>query len=478
MSQPRFHSFALRVSLFLATCIATAISLTAPSGCDVNEKDPFYCPDRPNNYCACRSDAECAAPAGVCDVATTNTCVECTPDNASACAGTKPLCGADNTCRACAAHADCSSSVCLADGACAAEATVAYVAPTGTDNDLCSKAMPCTKVGKALATARPYVKLSGTTNESLMISAARKVTFYADVGAKLRAGATNSPIVTVRDNGTAVTIYDLAISDAPNDASGFGVLVPTGGGAPSVSLIRATVSNNPAGGISVAGGTLNVSQSTISGNAGGGISVAGGTLNVSQSTISGNQGGGISVAGGTLNVSQSTISGNAGGGISVSNGTFDITNNFIVGNGSSDMVTGSDFGGLSLSAGAGANRLEQNTVAYNHAKAGTLLAAGVGCSVTNLVAPGNIVTSNNEGLSFSAQTKGVCTYGNSFTAPGSEANGLKFKSITTNPPDFHLTSESPTSVLDAGGACTGSDVDGEPRPQGAACDLGADEFKP
>jgi hypothetical protein len=98
--------------------------------------------------------------------------------------------------------------------------------------------------------------------------------------------------------------------------------------------------------------------------------------------------------------------------------------------------------------------------------------------VTNLVAPGNIVTSNNEGLTFPAQIKGACSFGNSFTAPGSEVNDLKFKSITTNPPDLHLTAASPATVLDAGGACTGVDVDGDARPQGAACDLGADEVKP
>jgi hypothetical protein len=455
MSQPRFHSFALRVSLLFAMCAATAVSLTAPSGCSGNEKDPFYCPDRPNSYCACRSDAECAAPAGVCDVATTNTCVECTPDNASACAGTKPLCGADNTCRACAAHADCSSSVCLADGACAAEATVAYVAPTGTDNDLCSKAMPCTKVGKALATARPYVKLSGTTNESLMISAARKVTFYADVGAKLRAGATNSPIVTVRDNGTAVTIYDLAISDAPNDASGYGVLVPTGGGAPSVSLIRATVSNNPAGGISVAGGTLNVSQSTISGN----------------------QGGGISVAGGTLNVSQSTISGNAGGGISVAGGTFDITNNFIFRNGN---ATGTTVGGVVLAVSTiGTSRLDFNTIVDNEISASTTSSGGLVCDIAGFNASNNLIARNfvnRLSTAANANTNGQCAHLTSKIV--SDLGELKFIAPDMPPYNYHLTAGS--SAIDA--ATTPStitvDADGDLRPQGAQKDIGADEYKP
>jgi hypothetical protein len=190
-----------------------------------------------------------------------------------------------------------------------------------------------------------------------------------------------------------------------------------------------------------------------------------------------NPGGGISASatGGTVSVAQSTVSGNRGGGISISNATFDLTNNFIVANGS-PLLNGSTVGGVVLQGPSGQSRFEFNTVAFNSARAGTLSSAGVACSVPNLVAPGNIVTSNSEGLAFPAQTKGECTYGTSFIAPGSEANTLKFKSIT-DPLDLHLTAESPTSVRDAGGACTGTDVDGDLRPQGAACDLGADEVK-
>lgn len=411
-------------------------------GCDLilgNDLNPKYCAAHPDDAdcmrempMGCTTNGQCEAPTGVCLVEE-RTCVQCTITDAAACAGATPVCGANNTCGGCSKHSDCASAACLPDGACGSDVNVAYVSPMGTDNGECTKATPCTKVAKALATMRPFVKLSGVTDEGVTVEGGRQVSFLTDPGAKLTRSS-GGAIVTVKDSGTSLKVYDLSISDAPNNASGYGVLVPAGSGAPSVSLTRVTLQNNP--------------------------------------------GGGISVTGGTLVVAQATISGNQGGGISATNATFDITNNFIVANGSADMVAGSDFGGLSLSAGAGANRLENNTVAYNHAKAGTLLAAGVACSVTNLVAPGNIVTSNNEGLTFPAQTKGVCTYGTSFTAPGSEVNTLKFKSITTNPPDFHLTAESPTSVLDAGGACTGLDIDGDPRPQGAACDLGADEYKP
>jgi Right handed beta helix region len=421
-----------------ALALSFLASIAVLAGCDLilgNELNPKFCKAhlddeecRREFSLPCTKSSQCPAPTAVCQVET-GTCVQCSLSEPESCTGNAPVCGVENTCSACSKHTDCASAACLPDGSCAAENTVAYVAPAGAGKT-CSRTGPCKTVKDALETARPYVKFSGVTDEAVTVDKGRQVTFLSDAGAKLTRG-TGGAILTVKDDGTSLSVYDLAISDAPNNASGYGVLVAAGSGAPAVRLVRVTLQNNPAGGISVAGGALTVTQSTVSGNQGGGISVTG--------------------------------------------GAFDINNSFIVGNGGADMITGSDFGGLSLSAGVGANRLERNTVAYNHAKQGTLLAAGIGCSVTNLVAPGNIVTSNNEGLTFPAQTKGVCTYGNSYSVPGSEMNTLRFKSITTNPPDFHLTAASPTSVLDAGGACTGVDIDGDTRPGGTACDLGADE---
>jgi Right handed beta helix region len=425
-----------------------ALLLVVATAAACYNDNPYYCEDRAYNNCGnppgtfpCNEKADCAGQEGKLSCSELNDatgygiCVQCTASDAAACLGVTPVCGADHVCKGCGKHTDCSSAACLPDGSCGSDANVAYVAAAGTGT-ACTKAAPCGTLAAAVAKGKAYVKVAaGNPVKDAQVTTidGKAVTILADEGAKLDRDG-DGAVLEVRSAGADVKIYDLEITGATGASGANAIDVNPNGGAPKLTLTRVK--------------------------------------------LTGNQGLGLLALGGSVTISQSTISANTGGGISVSNATFDITNNFIVGNGSSDMVTGSDFGGLSLSAGAGANRLEQNTVAYNHAKAGTLLAAGVGCSVTNLVAPGNIVTSNNEGLTFPAQTKGVCTYGNSFIAPGSEANGLKFKSITTNPPDFHLTSESPTAVLDAGGACTGSDIDGDARPIGAACDLGADEFKP
>src|ERR1044072_3107458 len=109
------------------------------AGC--NETNPNYCPDHPDNNC--NIDADVNAPQGcvtsanctngakpVCEP-TQKVCVACTADMIGACSGLLPVCSAENTCTPCTAHGQCTSDVCLPTGACAAEADVAYVAPTG-----------------------------------------------------------------------------------------------------------------------------------------------------------------------------------------------------------------------------------------------------------------------------------------------------------------------------------------------------------
>ncbi|HEY4241890.1 MAG TPA: right-handed parallel beta-helix repeat-containing protein [Kofleriaceae bacterium] len=314
--------------------------------------------------------------------------------------------------------------------------------------------MPCTKVAKALATARPYLKFSGTTDEAVTVSGGQVVTFLADSGAELTRGTGTGAIVTVRDDGTALQVYDLQISDAPNNASGIGIAIPTASGSPTVRLTRTTLNNNPGGGVSASGGTVQIVQSTISGNAGGGVSCSGGALTIAQSTVATNDGGGVSVAG--------------------AGATFDIRNNFIYRNGDQDTGT---FGGLNLGiALATGNHLEFNTIVDNRAAVNS---GGVVCNVPTFAAPNNIIVRNSLGGSetaANAQTDGACTYPTSSIA--SDATGLAFAHPDGSPFDYHLTSGS--SAIDTGTTATDTtiDVDGDARPQGPADDRGADEFKP
>ncbi len=245
-------------------------------GCHKNEK---FCENaNPNDNCleidapvdttkSCVSSAECAPQ--VCDLTGSKVCVQCTAAEPAACTGTTPAC-VSNACEKCTSHAQCASAACLPDGSCAAETSVAYVDPGGTDNALCSKAMACTKVAKALATSRPYLKFTGTTNEQVALNN-RNVTFLADPGAKL--SDTINGILLRIDGTSQVTIYDLEITGA-SGASNPGISMQPGNTA-TLTMVRGRVTNNAGGGISISGGQFDITNSIVARN-GSGSSVLGG----------------------------------------------------------------------------------------------------------------------------------------------------------------------------------------------------------
>lgn len=424
-------------------CLISILWLLLPvAAC--HQDNSWYCEDRAYKNCVnnpgefpCTDKADCAGQEGKLSCSElkeetgTGVCVQCTAADAAACLGVTPICGADNSCRACGKHADCSSAACLGDGSCGSETNVAYVAPNGA-GAACSKTTPCATIAAALTTGKPIIKVAtGLVKSSqATIIDGKAVTILAEDGAKLDRDG-DGAVLEVRSAGADVKIFDLEITGATGSSGANGVDVNPNGGMPRLALSRVK--------------------------------------------LTGNQGLGLSAQGGAVTISQSTIASNAGGGISISNATFDITNNFIYRNGNQST---SSVGGLSVRP-MGQSRLQNNTIVDNQSDAGTASAGGVFCDVPGFVSAGNIVFRNAGGPTANVQTFGSCTYGNSFvmagTSPVDEA--LSFARSNIQPFDYHLTAASPSTVRDAGGACTGVDVDGDSRPQGGACDLGADEHK-
>jgi hypothetical protein len=412
-------------------------ALAAVFACQV--KNPNYCPGSPDDNCtqgdamgqACKSDNDCSAPAAICDTAGSKTCVQCiAPTQTSACMGTTPTCGDNHACRACVSHAECTTSaVCLPDGSCASMTDVAYAQMNGTGT-ACTKATPCGTLDDAVKANRPFVKITGLlrANGQTTIDG-KNVTILGDVGAKLDRDG-DGVILEVRSPGADVKIFDLEITGQTGGTDSAISVVPNGG-APKLTLTRSAVS---------------VNQGT-------GISFAGGTLTIARSMIRNNQGGGINMT---------------------TAGVVDITNSFFHHNGSS---TTSTFGAMVVRPGAG-SKIEFNTIIDNASDFNSVSVGGVFCDVIGFVAANNIIFRNTGGPGAAkVQTFGSCTYGNSFIAEGTGAtdNTPMFASPNLAPLDYRLTLQSPTTVRDAAGACTGIDFEGTARPSGPACDLGADE---
>lgn len=445
------------LAVVLTAAIGVALGCSSILGDKLN---PTYCAAHPTDVdCrkafpdagGCTTSAQCTSPLAVC-ATDRMMCVQCTAAEPAACAGTTPVCGNDDMCRKCSAHTDCLSNACLPDGSCGDDTSVAYVDPAAmsTMSTTCTKASPCKKISDAIKTNRPFVKLQGTANERVVLTSTN-VTFLADPGAKLT--NTMNGILLQIEGSSQVAIYDLEISGA------------SGANTPGISVQPGSTA------------TVTLTRAKLSSNAGPGISVSSGMVTISQSTISGNTGPGISASGGTLAVSRSTVASNNGGGILTSATAFTIRNNFIYRNGNTTMASSGGVGAVGI---VDPSVLEFNTVVDNLASGDTLSVGGVLCDRTGFAAPNNLIFRNTGGAAGNVQTLGACGVGNSFVSAGTGTvdNTPMFAHPNSTPFDYHLTPASPNTIVDAAGPCTGVDFDGDTRPVGPACDLGADERKP
>jgi hypothetical protein len=421
-------------------CYLLALLVVLVAGC-VKQRNPYYCaapgdegcPEPDADLTRCRDSTSCASPA-VCDTRTA-LCVQCTPSQAAACTGTVPVCGSDDSCRGCQSHGECpASNTCLPDGSCAVADEVAYVAPppVGTDNAICSMAAPCTKIAKALATQRGYLKLHGVFDEAVVIQD-RRVTVLADPGATLST-ATSGNILII-DGASEVAIYDLAITGASGLAAGIVLQNTTH---QFVTLTRVILSDNSgqSGAILASGGTLYIQHGAIHHNLRGAITALNATVNLQDTTFDHNGrlfgGGVITVLGETLNVQRCRISNNTAGGISASSATVNIQETTFENNG---LVTGD--GGISVS---GETLSVQRSTLANNTGAG-ITVSGAALSVQQ----STLAYNGGGGISVSAsafdlQNNVIFKNGSASTAYGgifiSQLNGvphkIAFNTITQN----------------------------------------------
>jgi hypothetical protein len=431
-------------------------------------KSANYCEEAPGKNCrntegkpdasgpACTDDSGCVGDTmgrKVCEPAAM-VCVQCTAANDGACTGVTPVCGGDNACRGCTVDSECLSDVCLPDGACAAVSDVAYVDGAATDNALCTQAMPCKKIDKAMATGKGIVKLKGQLDEAVIVDS-KMARWFSEPGTKLT--RSNNGIILELRGTASLEIYGLEIVDASGAGTGFGVSMPAGGSA-TFKLTRGKIAGCREAGISSTGGTVAVTNSTVSGNTGAGISSTGGTVAVTNSTVSGNNGTGIFIDNGTA-------------------GSFKLVNNLIFRNGISKPVVG----GVELKFNAaGSNVFAFNTIVDNEAKPGMTSTGGLLCDTAQFIASNNIIARNRidgNRAAPNAQRLGIC--GVATTVIQNETDGLNFLQPDVDPYNYKIGAGS--SAIDSGTTIVPgvtSDFEGDVRPQGTAPDQGADEYKP
>jgi hypothetical protein len=199
----------------------------------------------------------------------------------------------------------------------------------------------------------------------------------------------------------------------------------------------------------------------LPGGAGPGVRVAAGDVYVRGLTISGSGDTGVVVdAAGILRMNRCIVKDNMKGGLLVNPGAaFDVANTVFDGNGPGLFGSFTSFGGVFMGTArvAGPARFRNNTVVNSK------FGAGVVCEKATQPVSG--LLQYNPG-----QLDAVnCTLTSS-------------KQTTDGDPkltaDYHLTATSPCRNAGDPTDFPADDIDGDPRPQEARSDCGADEWKP
>jgi CSLREA domain-containing protein len=287
-------------------------------------------------------------------------------------------------------------------------------------------------------------------------------------------GIFNSALFSLRGS---VTIMSSTLSGNRADGcGGGGALFSRGNALLDQVVVDGNVAGCQGGGVTNAGGTLDVVDSTLARNragSGGGMANAG-TANVVRSTFAGNQAtfafGGAILGGGTLTVVNSTLSGNtasqSGGAIRarfarLAIASTTIADNSVVGPG----VIGfgdPDGGGLFLEEGAIVDLV--NTVLDGNTRIG-----GAASNCAGTVPPvslgHNLEDASTCGLAESGDLSSI----DALLAPLADNGG---------PTETHaLLPASPARDAGDDAQCPSTDQRGVARPQGAACDTGAFELE-
>lgn len=252
----------------------------------------------------CKSDPECSDEHPETPACNNGSCVQCTPNNTTACQVLTPICNAGFTCEACTSDEQCQAlqgTHCnISTGACfsADPNTIISVRPDpGPDDE--------TTIGAALA--RLAELETGPEGGTIILYPGANDTTYQESDLviagdlDLQAAEATSPVIQ-GSNGPSLRLTSGAYLRLEGvqvsvNLSGGGIVVQDGA---SLDAKRIAVSNNAGVGIEVTSAHATLSESTVSSNDGIGIQAVGSTVDIAQSHIVNNSGGGIVISDDTI----------------------------------------------------------------------------------------------------------------------------------------------------------------------------------
>lgn len=469
----------------------------------------------------CDGDDVCAEVDAASPFCNEGTCGACNVDTGAGCesSSTTPICEATNndaaTCRGCLDDDECPSDVCGDDGACVPATAIIYAAPDGPAERgaACDQAVPCALPTAALELGmgnRSIIKVVGNAETvfslpSTLVIDAPALLLGSGATVELEAGAFGA----VMSATSSLEVRDLTLQGGGGGVFGPGIKGQTGSdvvlrgvtlranegaGAQAdgaLHLVDSLVTDNGFGGCSgllevhidgstltgnrgrdsvVAYGPLTLRDSVVADGADSGVVMDADAGNViERSEIRGHEQKGVSASGG-VDIFESLIIGNGNVGIDAGPGLISLRNNVIARNGS----LGSSVGGADVSATAG-SLVAFNTIVLNQASPSGFGAMRCLQGGANAVEQGNLVYGNLRGGQTDNQVDSACLWDASLVL--ADATGLAFADLAND--DFHLTTDSIVAIdLATSLANVDIDLDGDPRPTGAAPDFGADEYVP
>ena len=291
----------------------------------------------------------------------------------------------------------------------------------------------------------------------------------------------------------ALTIINLAMTRGSADSGG--AITSSGGLTITGSTLSANSASVDGGGIAVNSGVVIITGSTFSTNSasrnGGGLAVNSGIVIITSSTLFANSasvdGGGIAVNSGIVTIENSSVANNSaeqdGGGI-YSGSNLTLINSTVSGN-SAPSGRG---GGLYAATASGIVSLTHLTFFGNSAPATAGGAVQVNEATVNLrnsILYGSIASSVSTGGDENTAGNdcvGILTQdvGNLIGSGDCSATAItsdpKLGALTDSPAYYPIGDDSPAFDAADSTLCAIADQIGTPRPQEAACDIGAFEY--